>query len=142
MAGLDRVTEFQIARIPVGAGLVGAAGLGIAEGAAAVLNKFLGSTVGQFAVPLSLALVAWLYRQSFVDRMIGSETGSVAAMATSLVAVDSLLSVRATTRNLVASVVGGGAAAPALGLGQAARGLPARQAFTSEVHRKAALARL
>jgi len=143
MAGLDQVTEFRAMGVPVGGGAVLAAGMAVADAAGAVANKLAGSQIGAAAPAIGQILAAWLFRQRIVSQFVGDSTADVLSMVSAAAAIDSLVGVRALTRQVLTSV-----GVPTLSAGPRAASLGQTrvstmpQVFRSEVQRKATLTRL
>lgn len=142
MPGLDALTEFRAVGVPVGGGVVIAAGFALADGAGGLANKLLGTQLGAMAPALGQLAVAYLLKLRGVSRFVGDSTADVLSMVNAASAIDALVGVRATTRRLLTSVgVPTLSAGPAHTLGQVRR-TTAPAVFRSDVQRKATLTRL
>jgi hypothetical protein len=142
MAGLDALTEFRAMGVPVGGGVVVAAGSAIADGVGGLGNKIAGAQVGRAAPALAQLLFAWAARLPGVGRFVGVSTSDILAMVLVSKALDSMVGISATVRGLLMK-----AGIPALGrgpvtaLGQAPTAVQQR-VFRTDVARKATLTRL
>lgn len=140
MPGLDPLTEFRAMGVPLGGGVVVAAGLAVADGIGGLGTRFAGAQLGRAAPAAIQVLVAWLARQRAVERFVGASTSDILAMVLVAKAADSLIGISATVRGFLAQV-----GLPALGQARTAA-LPAgaaqQRVFRTDVARKATLTRL
>ena len=143
MAGLDALTEFRAMGVPVGGGVVVAAGQAIADGVGGLGNKIAGAQVGRAAPALAQVVVAWLARFPTVERIVGVSTSDILAMVLVAKALDSMVGVTATVRGLLIQAgipaLGRG---PAMAIGQPPRVVLPQRVFRTDVARKATLTRL
>lgn len=146
MAGLDRLTDFRAVNVPVGGGVVIAAGFALADAAGGIAVKFLGTTLGAMAPAAGQLAAAYVMRLPAVERLIGASTTEILSAVQVAAAADSLLSIRATVKGLFTSIgVPALSAGPTRSLGQpAGPAAPAAAAavYRSAVHMKAAQTRL
>jgi hypothetical protein len=145
MAGLDALTEFRAMGVPVGGGVVVAAGQAIADGVGGLGNKIAGAQVGRAAPALAQVVVAWLARFPTVERIVGTSTSDILAMVLVAKALDSMVGISATVRGLLTQVgIPALGYRPAAALGQVRAPLPLlpQRVFRTDVARKATLTRL
>jgi len=142
MAGLDVLTEYRAMGVPVGGGVVLAAGNAVADGIGGLGYKLIGAQVGAAAAALAQVVAAYAVRLPAIERFVGVSTSDVLAMVFTAKALDSMVGISTTIRSLLAKagvpVLSRG---PSVAIGQAPTAVQQR-VFRTDVARKATMTRL